>query len=62
MDLCACTLDVGGLIAMSDIGRAVDAFMSLLMFSVVITWPLALWKMVDIIIWLFAHMRFAWEG
>ena len=43
------------------VGRAVDAVMGLLYISILVAWPLALWKLVEIVIWVWDHLEVSWK-
>lgn len=44
----------------SGIGGAIDAMFKLLIVSFFVAWPLAIWKLVEIIIWVYRHLE--WVG
>lgn len=43
-----------------DIGRGITELMVLMIWGLVISVPLAIWKLVEIVIWLFNHVSISW--
>lgn len=39
------------------VGNAVDAMFKFIMWSLVIAWPLAIWKLIEIIIWVVENVE-----
>lgn len=44
---------------MGGIGNAIDALWKLLLFLIIFALPLAIWKLVEIIIWIYNHISFS---
>jgi hypothetical protein len=42
---------------MSDLGDAVGAWINGMIILIFISVPLGLWKLIDIVIWLFSHVE-----
>lgn len=42
------------------IGRGITELMVLMIWGLVISVPLAIWKLVEIVIWLFNHVSISW--
>jgi len=42
------------------IGRAIDDLIALMVFVCVVFVPLGLWKMIDILIWIFHHIHISY--
>lgn len=38
-------------------GKAVDALYKALFASIIIAWPLAIWKIIEILIWIMDHVN-----
>lgn len=41
----------------SGIGDAIEGLFKALIISAVVAWPLAIWKLIDIGIWVFSHVK-----
>ena len=41
----------------STIGDGITALFRFMIFSLIVLLPLALWKLIDIVVWLFQHVR-----
>ena len=42
------------------LGRAVDGIFTMLIVSVVVAWPLAIWKVIEILIYIQSNMDITW--
>lgn len=38
------------------VGKAIDALFKFAIISAIISWPLAIWKLIEIAIWIFNHV------
>jgi hypothetical protein len=45
----------------SDIGPAIDATVRCVFILFVTTVPLAIWKLVDIALWVYSHLEVGWR-
>jgi len=46
---------------MDSIGRAIDAMMKSVLILGIIFIPLGLWKLIEVIIWVFTHVKVGYE-
>lgn len=51
----------GKAMSYSNIGKGIMSLIDALMWLALITVPLAIWKIIDIIIWLFHHFEIGWK-
>ncbi len=46
---------------MNDLGDAIQALITMIIVLLVVAVPLALWKLIEIAIWLYDHIEVAWK-
>ena len=45
----------------SDLGPAIDATVRFCFIMFLTAVPLAIWKLIDIAIWVYSHLEFGWK-
>jgi len=43
------------------IGKAFDGLYKFAMFSLFVLLPLSVWKVIDILVWIYQHVRISWQ-
>jgi hypothetical protein len=46
--------------AMSDFGDGLSWFFSAMTWALALALPLAVWKVIDILLWIFTHLKINW--
>ena len=46
---------------MIGLGEAIQALFTMIIVLLVVAVPLALWKLIDVAIWLYNHIEVAWK-
>lgn len=45
---------------LDGIGKAFDGLVQFCFLSLLIAWPLAIWKLIEIVVWFFRHISWQW--
>lgn len=46
---------------MNSLGDAIQGLITMFIVLLVVAVPLALWKLIDVVIWLYDHIEVAWK-